>query len=290
MKTKLLITLLIAFAGIIRAQIPNGTFQNWTPMTGYDMPVDWDNLNPLTASQSVFTCQQGMQKSTGNLYLRLISDSVAGFGVAPGIAVCGKLDPITLKPKSGFPCTQRPTALSGKWQFMAMGNDPGFIAIYFSKWNSSTKKRDLIGTGVDTLKGMEMAWANFSIPISFSSSAIPDSCIIFLSSSGTTPIQYSYLYVDDLAFETSSGVLETKASLQNFKCFPNPVNDLLKLDLHTLKEVQTVEVINMQGQIVFSSISSSVINEIDVSNYTPGIYIITVQSRDGLSTQKFNKF
>ncbi|HET6228040.1 MAG TPA: hypothetical protein VFF27_17280, partial [Bacteroidia bacterium] len=189
MKTKLLFTLLIAYGALMKAQIPNSDFSNWTTVTTYDTPADWDNLNSLTASQSVFTCLKGSQKSTGNLYLKLVSDSVSGFGVAPGIAVCGKLDPVTLKPKSGFAYTKRPTALTGQWQFMPLGNDPGFIAVYFSKWNSFTKKREIIGTGIDTLKGMEMAWSPFSVPITFSNPAAPDSCIIFLSSSGPTPIQ-----------------------------------------------------------------------------------------------------
>lgn len=290
MKTKLLMILLIFFTGTIHAQIPNGDFQNWQAMTGYDMPVGWDNLNPVTASQSVFTCQQGTQKSTGNSYIKLISDSVQGFGVAPGIAVCGMLDPLTLKPKSGFPYAQRPTALSGKWQFMAQGDDPGFIAVYFSKWNSSTKKREIIGTGSDTLKGMEMAWVNFSIPISFSSSATPDSCIIFLSSSGATPLQYSYLFVDDLVFETSSSILEAKTAATGFKCFPNPASDILKLDLHSLKNIESIQVSNMLGQIVYINSNNSLTNEIDISSYTPGVYLIAIKSEDGLSIQEFDKY
>lgn len=288
MRRKLLFTILIAFAGIIKAQIPNGDFQNWQAMTGYDIPVGWDNLNTATASQTIFTCQKGEQKSTGNLYIKLISDSVQGFGVAPGIAVCGTLDPVTLKPKSGFAYTQRPTALTGKWQFMAQGNDPGFIAIYFSKWNNSTKKREIIGTGVDTLKGMEMAWANFSIPITFSSPSTPDSCIIFLSSSGSTPLQFSYLFVDDLAFEKSAGIFDNVKSKGTFTFFPNPTIDLLKLDLHELKNIKLIQILNIQGEVLYSNYSA--VNEIDISQLTPGIYLINVQSEEGLSTKRIDKF
>lgn len=290
MKTKLLIALLIAYTGILKAQVPNGDFSNWTALTTYDMPADWDNLNPLTASQGVFTCMKGLQKSTGNLYLRLVSDSVAGMGVAPGIAVCGKLDPLTLKPKSGFAYTQRPTALTGQWQFMAQGNDPGFIAIYFSKWNSSTKQREIIGTGVDTLKGMEMAWAPFSVPITFSNSSLPDSCIIFLSASSTTPIQYSYLYVDDLKFETTSGISENQAAAKSFNCYPNPATNLLKLNLQGLKNVQSIQIVNALGLIMYSNTAHSISNEIDISQYPPGMYFITIKSENGFGTQKFDKF
>jgi hypothetical protein len=288
MKIKLLIVILIALAGIIKAQIPNGDFQNWVSMTSYDMPVGWDNLNTLTSSKNVFTCEKGTQGT--NSYIRLISDSVPGIGVAPGIAVCGTLDPLTLKPKSGFPCTQRPTALSGKWQFMAPGDDRGFIAVYFSKWNSATKKREIIGTGVDTLDGMEMAWATFSIPISFSSAAVPDSCIILMSASSSVPLQYSYLFGDDLIFETSSGIIKNDASAKSFELFPNPANDLLKLDLKTLKNIQSIQMINIQGQVVYFNAGNSISNGIDVSNLSPGIYFVTIKSESGVSTKKFDKF
>lgn len=288
MKSNLLIILIIFYTGTINAQVPNGNFENWNAMTGYDMPVNWDNLNPITASKNVFTCEKGTQG--GNSYLRLVSDSVQGIGVAPGIAVCGTLDPITLKPKSGFPYTKRPSALSGKWQFMAQGDDRGFIAVYFSKWNSVTKKREIIGSGVDTLDGMEMAWANFSIPISFSSSAIPDSCIIFLSSSSSVPLQYSYLFVDDLSFETSSGIFDNFQSEVNFTSFPNPVVDVLNLDLHSIRNIQSIQIINIQGQVVYSLPYDLNVSKIDVSDLHRGIYLISIKSQEGVSTRKFNKF
>lgn len=289
MKTKLLIAVLSTlFTGTIKGQVPNGNFENWTAMTGYDIPVGWDNLNALTASKNVFTCEKGTQG--GNSYLRLVSDSVQGIGVAPGIAVCGTLDPITLKPKSGFPYAKRPSALSGKWQFMAPGDDRGFIAVYFSKWNSVSKKREIIGSGVDTLDGMEMAWANFSIPISFSSSATPDSCIIFLSASSSIPLQYSYLFVDDLLFETSSGIFDNSESSINFTSFPSPAVDLLKLDLHSIQNIQSIQITSIQGQVVYSYPYDSNVNEIDISHLSPGIYLISVKSKNGLSTKKFDKF
>jgi hypothetical protein len=289
MKSKLLLAIvIILLTGTIKGQVPNGDFENWTAMTGYDIPVGWDNLNALTASKNVFTCEKGIQ--AGNSYLRLVSDSVQGIGVAPGIAICGTLDPITLKPKSGFPYTKRPSALSGKWQFMAPGDDRGFIAVYFSKWNSVSKKREIIGSGVDTLDGMEMAWANFSIPISFSNSAAPDSCIIFISASSSIPLQYSYLFVDDLLFETSSGILDDSRSATNFTFYPNPAVDLLKLDLHSLQNIQSIQITNIQGQVLYSRPYDLNVNEIDVSNLSPGIYLICVKSKDGLSTKKLDKF
>jgi hypothetical protein len=274
---------------MIKAQVPNGDFQKWDTIINYEMPFGWDNLNSLTAAKNVFTCEKGVENATGNAYLRLASDSVDGIGVAPGIAVCGTLDKTTLKPKSGFAYTKRPTALNGKWQFMAMGDDPGFIAIYFTKWNTAIKKREVIGVGIDTLKGMEMSWVPFSIPISFSNPAAPDSCIIFISSSGPVPIQYSYLFVDDLSFDTSSGIFENSSAASEFKSFPNPVNDVLQIDLHALTDVQSIQVVNLQGQVIRSQVTNQSMQAIDVSGLARGIYFIRVQTKSSVVTQKFDK-
>lgn len=283
-----LLIVFIALSTVMMAQIPNSDFSKWDTINSYEMPLGWDNLNPLTAPKNVFTCEKGVYGNPENMYLRLHSDSVDGI-VAPGIAVCGKLDPVTLKPKSGFAYNKRPSALKGRWQFMAMGDDPGFIAVYFSKWNTSTNKREVIGTGVDTLKGMEMAWASFSIPISFSTAAAPDSCIIFLSSSGPVPIQYSYLFVDDLAFDTGAGIFENASATENFNSFPNPAGDVLQLDLHTLSDIRSVQVINLQGQTLRSQATNQHMQLLDVSSLPSGIYLIRVVTKHSVVTQKFDK-
>jgi hypothetical protein len=291
MKTSslLLLIVFIAFSTTVNAQIPNGDFEKWTLGTDYDMPTGWDNLNLLTLPKKVFTCQRGVETSPANVFIRLVSDSVEGIGVAPGIAVCGTLDKTTFRPKSGFAYSQRPSALSGRRQFMAQGDDPGFIAVYFTKWNTTTKKRDVIGSGVDTLAGMAMGWSSFSIPITFSNPAAPDSCIIFLSSSGPTPIQYSYLYVDDLAFDTGAGIFENARTTADFKSFPNPVADVLQLDLHKLSDVQSIQIVNLQGQVMHSQIGNQLMPAIDVSNLARGIYFIQVKTKNNVLTQKFDK-
>lgn len=287
--TILTLSILISFPLFTYAQIPNPGFEAWEMKTGYENPVGWDNLNQLTASKNVLTCDKGKPGSAGNFYIRLVSDSVEGMGVVPGITVSGKLDPITMKPKSGFAYDKRPSALTGKWQFMAQGNDPGFIAVYFTKWNSSTKKREIIGGGIDSLDGMEMAWASFSIPITFSNASTPDSCMILLSASSATPLQFSYLFVDELAFETSSGIFDNNFSSKTFRCFPNPVNDLLRLDLRDIKHIQQIKISNLQGQVVFSETTDVNPDFINIGQLPSGFYLISIQSEDSIAIQKFDK-
>ncbi|HET6225609.1 MAG TPA: T9SS type A sorting domain-containing protein, partial [Bacteroidia bacterium] len=96
--------------------------------------------------------------------------------------------------------------------------------------------------------------------------------------------------VDDLKFEITAGISSNEISAKTFNCFPNPANDLLKLDLHDLKNIQSIRVINMQGQLVYSGPANALTNEIDISTFSPGVYLIQVKSESGISTQKFDKF
>ena len=41
---------------------------------------------------AVYTCVKGTPGNPGTSYLKLVSKTVAGFGVVPGVAVCGTIN------------------------------------------------------------------------------------------------------------------------------------------------------------------------------------------------------
>lgn len=168
------------------SQIPNSGFETWTTVGAYNVPTGWDNLDSLTNSMSVYTCEKGTPGSPGVSFLKLTSKTF-GTAVAPGIAVSGKLDMTTYMPKSGFAYTSRPANLTGSWQHMIFGTSQGSVSVLLSKWNSSTSMRDTVAFVSQTLSGMAMSWATFSIPLTYHSSAMPDSAIIVLAASGIAP-------------------------------------------------------------------------------------------------------
>ncbi len=170
----LLICALFACIPSSYAQIPNNDFEIWDSSAGYKTPIGWDNMNPVTFSTSVFTCQQMVPGNTGLYHLALNSQTVSG-SVVPGIAVSGLLDPTTHKPASGFPYALRPQVLAGSWQYMAYTTaDQGFIEVLLSKWNSISSRRDTVAFTHYLLPGMVMYWADFHIPLNYVSSATPD--------------------------------------------------------------------------------------------------------------------
>jgi hypothetical protein len=286
----LIATAIFTYIGAI-AQIPNNSFEKWTNMGSYSNPEGWGTMNNKTASAKIYTATKGTPGSTGAAYLNLTSTKV-GSTVINGIAVSGKLDSMTMKPISGFAFNQRPTAITGKWQYM--GSSPGSITVTLTKWNSSTKMRENIGTASKTLSGMAMSWASFSIPFTYSNSSLPDTCIIVLQASGSKPIADDYLWVDNLNF---TGIVATKLKeeavvLNSMTVYPNPASDFITLNFNTqAPEPITIKIVDAMGKVVLiKSINLLEGNSkeiINISSLATGCYCVNIISKNGREFRKF---
>lgn len=76
----------------------------------------------------------------------------------------------------------------------------------------------------------------------------------------------------------------------SFKLYPNPVSDILNVELPVFGiEKKEIEIFNSMGQKVSSSFFSSFHSEIDVSGLSPGIYIISLSDGTRVFKKKFIK-
>jgi hypothetical protein len=269
------------------AQIPNYSFETWTSMGAYSNPANWGTMNNTTAALSVYTATKGTPGAGGAAYLKLTSKKV-GTAVVNGIAVSGVLDSTTMKPKSGFAYNLKPTALVGKWQYMA--SNAGSITIQFTRWNTNTKMRDVIGSGSQTLSGMAMSWASFSIPITYSGSGMPDSCIIVLKASGSAPVADDYLWVDNLEL-TGANVIIKNENEVSFTIYPNPGNGVITLDFNTSNAKQTtIQLMDITGKMMLSEnvnlAAGASKQTLDVSSIAKGSYFIKIMDKETVETKK----
>lgn len=273
------------------SQIPNAGFETWTTTGAYSTPDGWATMNPTTDANSVYTATKGTPGSPGSSYLKLTSRTVNST-VVNGIAVSGELNTNTLQPISGFPCTDQPVSFTGKWQHMIYGSSQGSISVTLTKWNTNTLQRDVIATANQTLSGMAMSWANFSINFVYQSSEVPDSCIIVLKASGNNPTNNDYLWVDNLAFSGSVAGLSAENSLiQEVNVFPNPVNEQVKINLSLREElIVNLELIDNNGKISASKncglIQGKSTQDLDVKNLEKGIYTLRIITSKGIETKE----
>lgn len=275
------------------AQIPNAGFETWASVGGaYADPTGWGNLNAMTTNMGTYTCMKGTPGSPGTSYLKLVSKNVSMMGVMPGVAVSGVMSMATYQPISGFAFAQRPQSLTGSWQHMVYGNDTGYVAVYLTKWDAVTMRRDTVAMAMQTLPDMVMMWTSFSIPLMYMSGATPDTALITLSASGSTPVVNSYLYVDNLAFAGSvAGIKENKFTA-NVKLFPNPATDKLVINLSNTKTTKAqLEVFDIVGSKVKSIGETDFSSNytLDIADLAKGQYIVKLTSVDGIITRKFLK-
>lgn len=67
--------------------------------------------------------------------------------------------------------------------------------------------------------------------------------------------------------------------------YPNPVNDVLKINVSNSLEVKSVEVLNMLGKRIVKTLNT----EIRFANYNTGIYLLKINTNKGVITKKVIK-
>lgn len=288
---KIKVLFLALLSGSAFAQIPNNSFESWTNMGTYENPDSWGTMNNTTALASVYTATKGTPGSPGLSYLKLTSLTV-GPGVVNGIAVSGVLDTTTMLPKSGFSYTTRSANFTGKWQHMIYGSSQGGITVLLTQWNTSLNKRDTVAIANQTLSGMAMSWANFTIPFTYFNGNNPDSCIIFLRASGSAPTNNDYLWVDNLGFSgTVTGMEEMGGPITNISVFPNPASSQINLTFE-LKEAQDVilTMVDLTGKVVYTknygAIQGVKSEVLSCEGIAKGTYFIKLNTVNGTQIQK----
>ncbi len=296
MKKSILLSAFLAAALGTSAQIPNAGFESWTTIGSYSNPDNWGTINAMTAPMSVYTAEKGTPGSVGASYLKLTSKTVTGMGVMTGIAATGNINTTTMAITGGFPYTVRALNLTGSWQYMAMStSDAGYISVYLTKWNTGTMKRDTVASAVQSLSGMAMSWAPFSIPLAYSKSFTPDSALIIMSSSsGFTPANGSYLWVDNLAFSgtATTAVASIESNINNVALYPNPAKNKINLSFSSKVTTNyTAQIINILGKVVNTSTVNATqgSNQLsfDVSTLPSGTYSLSLNDGTQSSVQKF---
>jgi hypothetical protein len=256
------------------SQIPNPGFENWISMGSYENPSSWGTMNNTTATSAIFTAAKGTPGNPGSYYLKLTSETI-GPGVVNGIAVSGVLDSITQLPRSGFPFSLRPQSFTGSWQHMIFGSSQGSVSVLLTRRDSISGKRDTVATANQTLSGMAMSWANFTVNFTYQSGYFPDTCIIVLKASGATPSQDDYLWVDNLAFLGSvAGVTESADPAFSLNTFPNPADNEIEFSCSkSFHNGDRLIISDMNGKEIFEKPANAISFKINTSGFANGTYI-----------------
>lgn len=185
----------------------------------------------------------------------------------------------------GFPYTTRSGTLTGFRKFTITGGDSATIGVIMTKWNTSTNTRDTLVNVQDYLFSTPAAaWTSFSIPLTYSSSANPDTCLIFAGIVAQFPHVGTVFQIDDLAFSGIAGVDEEHNTASVVSLMPNPFSDETTLSFSDVNlNHATLEVYDVLGNKV------RVLTELNGSNIkfnreglNDGLYFYSVIDENGV--------
>jgi len=81
--------------------------------------------------------------------------------------------------------------------------------------------------------------------------------------------------------------VEIPSAGTEFKVYPNPFRDILTVSSGS--EISSICIYDMQGRILDYFVVGSSSCQVDLSNLTPGTYIISIFTAEGSSTRKIIK-
>lgn len=260
------------------AQIPNGGFENWTSFGDYEDPTGWASLNVLASlTGAELSCQQ-VSGAVGSYGASVTTVNVPGIGLLPGLLLSG--DPVAAA--DGFPTTLRPQALNGKWKVDVETGDQASVTITFSRWDAIAQEREIIGTGTVVVGTNVATWTNFSVPITYASSATPDTASIAILSSLGAGVAGSTISVDDLSFGAAVGIAEEFAGTVNV--WPVPATDVLTISASAT--IATVELVATDGRLVKQLATLTDRVQLDIAELSVGTYVLVARMADGTSFRR----
>jgi hypothetical protein len=253
--------------------IPNLGFENWTSASP-NQPVCWGTADASSVQNNgcvtKATAAGDIHSGNSAIIMTTVKDSFNIYKwLVAGTAVSnGTINTAAPFVRGGIKYTKRPTHLNGFCKYLPKHHgtpvdtvDVSNIQVYFFKWIAATTTAPIVAAHRDTIgrgqiSPINTTYAAFSVPITFTTTATPDTAQITLwSSKGAEITLGSKLYVDDLAFVIPVTGVED-FSLDKFDLkqnAPNPFSGSTTIKFNcTINEKVNFNIFDMLGREIYS--------------------------------------
>jgi Secretion system C-terminal sorting domain/Putative carbohydrate metabolism domain len=241
-----LVFIMLCF-GMVSAQIPNNSFENWTKIFNYDNPDDWKTGNAVLAlipgntRFTVLKTNNASDLQTAALlkttYIPTTGEEIPGVLSTADIGV----DFNTLEPifTGGLPFTGRPEFLSFDYMYFPALNDStnapdtGGVFLYLTKYDTVQKVRDTIGFASFSGSDSVSSYTTHNLQITYFTNDDPDTLMIVFTSSVSleSSNDETELYIDNINVSWFTGIQTGFLDKDKATIYPNPAQD----ELHVMQ-------------------------------------------------------
>ncbi|MEI8046049.1 MAG: T9SS type A sorting domain-containing protein [Bacteroidota bacterium] len=271
------------------AQIPNGSFENWTSSGICLQPQGWACINDwmgLTENcYSMSRSDDHYPASIGSFSIKIENraELLPDWGAAGMVWTGDSTGFGTDNPT--FPITGHPLSLCGYYKFFPQNGDTMDIHFVFYKNGVEQVQGRLIRATAATV------WTSFNIPVSDPNYTEADSARIMMSafySDSFTLHGNSVLYVDNLSFDNLV-TSDDKQTMDHsfFSVFPNPSTNYITLNFNKIynEDIQ-LEIYNSLGVLVKTLLVNPNQPVIHIVDQSKGIYILVAKTTNASGVQK----
>ena len=256
--------------------IPNAGFENWT---GDNLEGWWENNlfepHPVTPSNDAHS---------GSLSAKLEAVEWSSVPIPPSMISGDSL---------GFAVTERHATLTGFYKFTPVANEMLNISVGMFFGADSA-----VGISLLSITTAASNWTKFSTPITYFSSATPDTCIIQFSVSLGSPFMAGAVaLIDDLSFDGATDVeaINSDEIPNDFyleQNYPNPFNPstVIRYSIPNSGYV-SINIYSVKGEVVATLVGedlSAGYYEVtfDASRLPSGIYFYRLQTGSFIKSKK----
>jgi hypothetical protein len=288
--------------------IPNGTFETWATRGTAEAPATWLTIDDvLAADDPGYTYNTGtVTKSAdahGGAYAAQLSNISFGSGtntlVLEGFMVLGpKLGGEAFYngyPIGGIPYTARPTQWQFYYKLTGPASDAAQATLLFTKKDPAGGLPLILGGGIVSLAPTTGGYQQVLVDIPYTSSATPDSVRMqFSSGTAATIAAGSTLLIDDISL-LGAPVLATRADAgtqAQLAVSPNP-SPAGRFHLSAPGQPALASapytVLDLTGRVVARQPAltpASSTRDLDLSNLQTGLYVLRLDSPQGVLTRQ----
>jgi hypothetical protein len=273
----------LTFTGVTTQPDINGNFETWNTKTAYDL-TDWYTDREDSVSLST-------DSHIGNYAVKLktfLGEQNNHAAARPGVIRTGYYANNcngNCYPLGGYPYTRTTDILTFYYKYAPVNNDSAQVCLYFKKHNGSSGWNGCINLHA----AASYQYAELPFTVGFT----PDSVIVQIQSSyyadTLTSFVGSTLYIDQMQFKSdplSTGLFTATKDQIAITVYPNPVNDTFSVD--GFDGTADITVSDSNGRVLFTK-QITAGEAVSAQALPPGVYILHLTNKEGVSERKFVK-